>query len=150
MDPEKEAKTFVENYYKTFDSDPAALAIMYQEGSMLTFAGQKIQGSQDIVAKLTSLPYEQCKHAITTVDCQPCGPAGGMLVFVNGDLQLDGQQQAVKFSQVFPQTPNEPYGMSVIARTVFVVGSSMVFIAPAFGFLIFHIAVCGSRQRYRK
>ena len=38
---------------------------------MLTFEGQKIQGSQNIVAKLTTLPFQQCKHNITTVDCQP-------------------------------------------------------------------------------
>ncbi|KAJ6414724.1 hypothetical protein OIU84_003687 [Salix udensis] len=42
-----------------------------------------------------------CKHHITTVDCQPSGPAGGMLVFVSGNLQLSGEQHALKFSQVF-------------------------------------------------
>ncbi|MBA0648766.1 hypothetical protein Goklo_016415 [Gossypium klotzschianum] len=67
---------------------------------MLTFEGQKIQGSQSIVAKLTSLPFQQCKHNITTVDCQPSG-SGGMLVFVSGNLQLAGEQHALKFSQVF-------------------------------------------------
>ncbi|CAN1152565.1 Nuclear transport factor 2A [Linum perenne] len=67
---------------------------------MLTFEGQKIQGSQNIVAKLTSLPFQQCQHSITTVDCQPSGPAGGMLVFVSGNLQLSGEQHALKFSQV--------------------------------------------------
>ncbi|KAI7997012.1 Nuclear transport factor 2A [Camellia lanceoleosa] len=66
---------------------------------MMTFEGQK--GSQGIVAKLTSLPFQQCKHSITTVDCQPTGPAGGMLVFVSGNLQLVGEQRALKFSQTF-------------------------------------------------
>ncbi|TYI97355.1 hypothetical protein E1A91_D01G138400v1 [Gossypium mustelinum] len=50
---------------------------------MLTFEGQKIQGSQSIVAKLISLPFQRCQHSITIVDCQPSG-AGGMLVFVSG------------------------------------------------------------------
>ncbi|KAG4162341.1 hypothetical protein ERO13_D01G110564v2 [Gossypium hirsutum] len=50
---------------------------------MLTLEGQKIQGSQSIVAKLISLPFQRCQHSITTVDCQPSG-AGGMLVFVSG------------------------------------------------------------------
>lgn len=68
---------------------------------MLTFEGQKIQGSQQIVAKLTNLPFQQCKHSITTVDCQPSGPSGGMLVFVSGNLQLAGEQHALKFSQVY-------------------------------------------------
>ncbi|XP_022734701.1 nuclear transport factor 2-like isoform X2 [Durio zibethinus] len=98
MDPDTVAKAFVEHYYRTFDANRAGLANLYQEGSMLTFEGQKIQGSQNIVAKLTSLPFQQCQHNITTVDCQPSG-AGGMLVFVSGTLQLAGEQHALKFSQ---------------------------------------------------
>lgn len=101
MDPDSVAKAFVEHYYTTFDANRTGLANLYQEGSMLTFEGQKIQGSQNIVAKLTSLPFQQCQHSITTVDCQPSGPAGGMLVFVSGNLQLAGEQHALKFSQVF-------------------------------------------------
>ncbi|PPD99549.1 hypothetical protein GOBAR_DD03413 [Gossypium barbadense] len=54
---------------------------------MLTFEGQKIQGSQSIVAKLSNLPFQWCQHSITVVDCQPSG-VGGMLVFVSGTLQL--------------------------------------------------------------
>ena len=71
MNPDEVSKAFVEHYYSTFDLNRAALANLYQEGSMLTFEGQKIQGSQNIVAKLTTLPFQQCKHNITTVDCQP-------------------------------------------------------------------------------
>ncbi|KAK4477311.1 hypothetical protein RD792_016527 [Penstemon davidsonii] len=99
MDPDAVAKAFVEHYYSTFDANRAGLANLYQEGSMLTFEGQKIMGSPNIVAKLTSLPFQQCQHQITTVDCQPSGPAGGMLVFVSGNLQLAGEQHALKFSQ---------------------------------------------------
>jgi hypothetical protein len=101
MDPDQVAKAFVEHYYSTFDANRAGLANLYQDGSMLTFEGQKTQGSQNIVAKLIALPFQQCKHLITTVDCQPSGPAGGMLVFVSGNLQLAGEQHALKFSQVF-------------------------------------------------
>ncbi|CAH2034112.1 unnamed protein product [Thlaspi arvense] len=101
MDPDAVAKAFVEHYYSTFDTNRAGLAGLYQEASMLTFEGQKIQGVQSIVAKLTSLPFQQCKHHISTVDCQPSGPASGMLVFVSGNLQLAGEEHALKFSQVF-------------------------------------------------
>ncbi|XP_010478053.1 PREDICTED: nuclear transport factor 2-like [Camelina sativa] len=107
MDPDAVAKAFVEHYYSTFDGNRPGLVSLYQEGSMLTFEGQKIQGSQNIVAKLTSLPFNQCKHNITTVDCQPSGPAGGMLVFVSGNLQLAGEQHALKFSQMFHLISNQ-------------------------------------------
>lgn len=108
MDPDAVAKAFVEHYYSMFDANRSGLANLYQDSSMLTFEGQKIQGSQNIVAKLTSLPFSQCKHNITTVDCQPSGPAAGMLVFVSGTLQLAGEQHALKFSQVVLQTPPLP------------------------------------------
>ncbi|KAK6922423.1 Nuclear transport factor 2 domain [Dillenia turbinata] len=101
MDPDAVATAFVEHYYRTFDANRAGLANLYQDTSMLTFEGQKIQGSPNIVAKLTSLPFQQCHHNITTVDCQPSGPAGGMLVFVSGNLQLAGETHTLKFSQGF-------------------------------------------------
>ncbi|CAN6550972.1 unnamed protein product [Malus baccata var. baccata] len=107
MDPDAVSKAFVEHYYTLFDANRGALANLYQETSMLTFEGQKIQGSQSIVAKLTSLPFQQCQHSITTVDCQPSGPAGGMLVFVSGNLQLAGEQHALKFSQMFHLMPTQ-------------------------------------------
>ncbi|XP_057417837.1 nuclear transport factor 2A-like [Lotus japonicus] len=87
MDPDALAKAFMEHYYSTFDSNCAALANLYQEGSMLSFEGQKIQGSQNIVAKLTSLPFQQRHHSITTVDCQPSGANAAILVFVSGNRQ---------------------------------------------------------------
>ncbi|THG11672.1 hypothetical protein TEA_005919 [Camellia sinensis var. sinensis] len=118
MDPDAVAKAFVEHYYSTFDANRAGLANLYQESSMLTFEGQKIQGSQNIVAKLTSLPFQQCQHSITTVDCQPSGPAGGMLVFVSGNLQLAGEQHALKFSQMFHLMPT-PQGSFYVLNDIF-------------------------------
>lgn len=100
MDADALAKAFVEHYYRTFDTNRAGLANLYQEGSMLTFEGSKVQGAQAIVEKLVALPFQQCQHVISTVDCQPSGPASGVLVFVSGSLQLAGEQHALKFSQV--------------------------------------------------
>ncbi|KAL6580401.1 Nuclear transport factor 2A [Orobanche minor] len=67
---------------------------------MLSFEGEKFMGSQNIVVKLSGLPFQQCKHNITTVDCQPSGPAGGVLVFASGNLQITGEQHPLKFSQI--------------------------------------------------
>ncbi|KAM3361489.1 nuclear transport factor 2B [Capsicum galapagoense] len=105
MDPDAVAKAFVEHYYSTFDTNRAGLANLYQESSMLHFEGQKYRGTQSIAGKLTDLPFQQCKHQINTVDCQPSGPAGGMLVFVSGNLSLPGEQHALKFSQMFHLIP---------------------------------------------
>ncbi|CAF1928464.1 hypothetical protein Bca4012_071828 [Brassica carinata] len=118
MDPDAVAKAFVEHYYSTFDNTRVGLGGLYQEASMLTFEGQKIQGVQSIVAKLTSLPFQQCKHNISTVDCQPSGPASGMLVFVSGNLQLAGEEHALKFSQMFHLMPT-PQGSFYVFNDIF-------------------------------
>lgn len=99
MDPDAVAKAFVEHYYRTFDSNRTGLSNLYQEASMLTFEGEKVLGVQNIAGKLTGLPFQQCIHNVSTIDCQPSGPSGGMLVFVSGTLVLAGEQHPLKFSQ---------------------------------------------------
>ena len=101
MDNDSVAKAFVEHYYRTFDANRGGLGNLYQDNSMLTFEGAKIQGSNAIVEKLVSLPFQQCLHKVSTVDCQPSGAGGGMLVFVSGLLQISGEQHQLKFSQVW-------------------------------------------------
>ncbi|XP_072959219.1 nuclear transport factor 2B-like [Typha angustifolia] len=118
MDPDAVAKAFVEHYYRTFDANRAGLAGLYQDGSMLTFEGQKLQGPQAIVGKLTSLPFDQCLHSISTVDCQPSGPQGGMLVFVSGSLALAGEHHPLKFSQMFHLMPT-PQGSFYVLNDIF-------------------------------
>ncbi|KAF6148459.1 hypothetical protein GIB67_038814 [Kingdonia uniflora] len=118
MDPEAVSKAFVDHYYSTFDSNRANLGNLYQDTSMLSFEGEKIQGSQNIVTKLAGLPFQQCKHNITTVDCQPSGPVGGMLVFVSGNLQLAGEQHVLKFSQMFHLMPT-PQGSFYVLNDIF-------------------------------
>ncbi|KAL8137800.1 hypothetical protein V2J09_003801 [Rumex salicifolius] len=117
MDPDQVSKAFVEHYYTTFDTNRGGLANLYQDSSMLTFEGEKIMGIQNIVGKLTSLPFQQCKHNITTVDCQPSG-SGGMLVFVSGQLQLAGESHTLRFSQMFHLMPT-PQGSFYVLNDIF-------------------------------
>ena len=83
-----------------FDSNrPAALVGLYQEGSMLSFEGEKFIGAAAIAANLTSLPFDKCVHHVVTVDCQPAGPTGGMLVFVSGSLQAGEGEHQIKLGR---------------------------------------------------
>ncbi|VAI74442.1 unnamed protein product [Triticum turgidum subsp. durum] len=100
MDPDSVSKAFVQHYYHTFDSNRAALVGLYQDGSMLTFEGEKFGGPAAIAGKLGSLPFQQCQHKIDTVDCQPSGPQGGVLVFVSGTITTGPGEHPLKFSQV--------------------------------------------------
>jgi hypothetical protein len=57
---------------------------------MLTFEGQKIQGTQAIINKLVSMPFGQCKVHISSKDFQP-SVSGGIMVFVTGQIQVNMQ-----------------------------------------------------------
>ncbi|CAN6211210.1 unnamed protein product [Urochloa humidicola] len=113
MDPDGMAKAFVDHYYTMFDTNRAALAGLFQEGSMLTFEGEKFMGTATIIAKLTSLQFSSCKHQVTTIDCQPSGPAGGMLVFVSGTMHFEVEPH-LKFFQVFHLMPVGPENSYVL------------------------------------
>ncbi|KAL0903681.1 hypothetical protein M5K25_028079 [Dendrobium thyrsiflorum] len=118
MDPDAVARAFVEHYYRTFDTNRAGLAGLYQDSSMLSFEGEKIQGAAAITAKLTGLQFQQCQHNISTIDCQTSGPAGGVIVFVSGSLQLAGEHHSLKFSQMFHLIPT-PQGNFYVLNDIF-------------------------------
>ncbi|PON31997.1 Nuclear transport factor 2, eukaryote [Parasponia andersonii] len=98
-------RLFVDHYYRLFDNDRASLSSFYQPNSMLTFEGQKIQGVENISSKLNQLPFDKCKHEISTIDSQPSSFAGGIVVFVSGSLQLAGEEHPLRFSQMFHLVP---------------------------------------------
>ncbi|TKW17173.1 hypothetical protein SEVIR_5G348800v4 [Setaria viridis] len=102
------ARAFVEYYYNTFDASRGALAALYGHTSMLSFEGHAVAGAEAIGRKLAQLPFDQCRHSICTVDCQP-SPSfpGSILVFVSGNLQLAGEEHQLRFSQMFQLVPNE-------------------------------------------
>lgn len=103
-DPDQVAKAFTDHYYAMFDTNRAALAGLYQDQSMLSFEGQKFMGTQQIMGKLTGLPFQQCTHHISSLDAQP-SISGGILVFVTGQLLPEGETNALKFSQTFHLVP---------------------------------------------
>jgi hypothetical protein len=119
MDPDAVAKAFVDHYYRTFDTNRPALVGLYQETSMLTFEGEKFQGPNAIAGKLGSLPFQACEHNIVTVDCQPSGPQGGMLVFVSGSIRTGPEEHPIKFSQVCtPAWPRSALLRLILLRLV--------------------------------
>ena len=78
-------QAFVGHFYNVFDTNRPALANLYQDHSMMTFEGTKLQGAAAIVGKLTSLSFQRCQHQAKTIDAQPT-TGGGILVFVSGDI----------------------------------------------------------------
>ncbi|KAK3418142.1 hypothetical protein EUGRSUZ_H04097, partial [Eucalyptus grandis] len=84
----EEAKRFMVNYYRTFDTNRAGLVNLYREESVLNFDGREIKGKEAILAKLTSLP--PCYHEIAEFKCMPYR-TGSVLVSVYGETWVGGQ-----------------------------------------------------------
>lgn len=102
MEEESEmvGRAFVEHYYQLFDNERASVSSLYQPESMLTFEGQKILGVDDISSRLQQLPFERCRHVVSTLDTQPSAATGSLLIFVSGSLELPGEEHQLRFSQV--------------------------------------------------
>ncbi|KAH7400600.1 hypothetical protein DE146DRAFT_653447 [Phaeosphaeria sp. MPI-PUGE-AT-0046c] len=100
MSFEAVGKQFVEFYYAQFDSNRANLAALYRDHSMLTFEANGTLGAQAIVEKLQNLPFQQIQHRTDTIDAQPVGE-DGVLVLVTGALLVEGSEKPMSFTQTF-------------------------------------------------
>ncbi|ORZ12866.1 putative nuclear transport factor NTF-2 [Absidia repens] len=99
------AKSFVEFYYQTFDTNRKDLHPLYRDTSMLTFEGQQFRGVGSITEKLVNLPFQKVMHRISTIDAQPSVFDGSILVIVSGQLSVDEEQNPQLFSQNFLLLP---------------------------------------------
>jgi len=61
---------------------------MQSDQSMLTFEGQQVQGSQQIIQKLKGVG--QVKHTVKTTDIQPSSNPNAIVIFVTGAIQIGG------------------------------------------------------------
>jgi len=100
------AKQFTEFYYNQFDTNRTQLAPLYRDSSMLTFESASVMGVTSIIEKLTSLPFEKVKHAVSTLDAQPSGEHGGILILITGALLVDEEQRPMNYSQAFQLMPD--------------------------------------------
>ncbi|CAA7392149.1 unnamed protein product [Spirodela intermedia] len=87
------AMAFVEHYYHLLDTSSPSLAGLYDSTSLLSFEGQPEFGAEAIARRLAAAPpFDRYRHRVSTVDCQPSPPTGGILVFVSGSLELPGEE----------------------------------------------------------
>ncbi|KAH0604251.1 uncharacterized protein H6S33_006628 [Morchella sextelata] len=115
------ATQFAEYYYNTFDSDRSGLAPLYRESSFMTFETNQHQGVKPIIEKLTSLPFAKVAHRITTLDAQPAGASGSIIVLVTGELLIDDSEHPQRYSQSFHLVPEAGsyYVLNDIFRLVY-------------------------------
>mmetsp|Transcript_35955 Transcript_35955/g.86580 ORF Transcript_35955/g.86580 Transcript_35955/m.86580 type:complete len:129 (-) Transcript_35955:385-771(-) len=98
---------FTQHYYQIFDSNRQGLVALYNDSSLLTFEGEQFMGATSIVQKIVSLPFQTVQHQVVKADCQPNPSNGGVIVFVTGNLIVDGGAATpLKFAQVFHLAPS--------------------------------------------
>lgn len=99
-------KPFVTTYYQLFDSDRSKLAVVYSAASTFSFEKTTKVGQKEILAYLATLPGT--KHAIKTMDVQTVSGADKkvLLVFVTGDVTIEGSENPLKFCQTFQMIHN--------------------------------------------
>jgi len=101
------ARQFIAFYYETFSLNRDNLKALYRPQSLLTFEGAQFEGTEAIVEKLTSLPFEKVHHRVSTFDAQLSSrPTNSILVSVTGLLVVDDEQNPINFSQFFQLHPD--------------------------------------------
>eukprot|EP00736_Rhodelphis_marinus_P001846 Rmarinus@m.18862 len=119
------ATQFVSFYNNLFDTNRDGFGPLYVDQSMLTIEKDQLMGGPSIIAKLKSLP--KTRTQVKTMDAQPAfqDPMNaqspmGVVVFVTGDVVLEGEMNPVKFSQVFHLRPHpQQAGMFFIYNQMF-------------------------------
>lgn len=93
-------KPFVTTYYKLFDTARASLAVVYSAASTFTFEKNVLTGQDAIIKYLATLPGTT--HKINTIDLQSVsGDTKVLLVFVTGEVTIEGSTNPLKFCQAF-------------------------------------------------
>ncbi|KAL8651440.1 MAG: hypothetical protein Q9226_004713, partial [Calogaya cf. arnoldii] len=53
-----------------------------------------------------NLPFQKVEHQVSTLDAQPSGPEGGIIVMVTGALLVDEEKHPMSYTQVFQLRPD--------------------------------------------
>eukprot|EP01084_Bolivina_argentea_P196855 337439_1 len=100
-------KSFVEHYYRLFDSNRVQLAPLFQDASMLSFENEGFQGKDKIMNKLVNgVKFKKIQHQPKTLDVQPSG-SGGLIVMVTGKLIIDNEKNPLLYSETFQLLPTD-------------------------------------------
>lgn len=84
--------------------------------SMLTFEGQQVQGSANIIAKLKSVGG--VSHSVKTTDIQPSSNPNAIVIFVTGAIQIGGDNPLhfCEFFHLVGTAPGQYYVHNVVFR----------------------------------
>ena len=91
---------FVTQYYATVGSQRQSLAGIYRPTTLMTWSGKQMQGVDAIMANMAALTFGNAEFRMEEMDCHP-SVSGGVLVVVQGEVLIQGEQHSLKFNDVF-------------------------------------------------
>jgi hypothetical protein len=103
------------------DSNPSALAGLYQPTSMLSFEGQEMQGGDAILAKYATMGALQHNIPEFTMDVQMGSQETSLLIMIVGRLTIDGGNPLLftQFFHLVATGPGQYYVHNEIFRLVY-------------------------------
>jgi len=108
---------FLKLYYEIFQRNRAELAGIFDDNvSIFSFEGVCCVGKENIMKKLTSLPFKSLAFVITTTDTQPTID-NGYISMVVGQLRTDDDPPH-GFSQIF-HVKKTPDGNPIVLNSSF-------------------------------
>lgn len=97
---------FSGQYYQCFQSNRAGLQGVYRANSLMTWAGEQMQGVEAIMTRFSTLAFGNCQFKVEETDCHP-SVSGGVIMVVNGEVLLEGERHPLKFNDVFHLAQDE-------------------------------------------
>ncbi|XP_029920018.1 nuclear transport factor 2-like [Myripristis murdjan] len=93
-------ESFIQVYYRQFDTtDRRCMAELYSDKAFMTWEGTSYAGREEIIGKLTALPFKSIEHVVTVQDIQPTVDSC-ILATVIGQLKADNDH-VMGFHQMF-------------------------------------------------
>mmetsp|Transcript_28580 Transcript_28580/g.36949 ORF Transcript_28580/g.36949 Transcript_28580/m.36949 type:complete len:125 (+) Transcript_28580:19-393(+) len=106
--PSEIATAFIQHYYQTLNTNPDALAGLYQPTSVFSLEGNEHTGPEAIVAALKTPGQMQHDISGLTIDTQMSVNQNALVILVTGKLKLVTQENPLQFSQMFQLVANGP------------------------------------------
>jgi ketosteroid isomerase-like protein len=98
---------FIEQYYAIFGSDRSQCAGIYRDNTLMTYAGQQMQGVTAIMEYFRDvMTLGTCQYLPLDIDCHPTA-SGGVLVVVNGEVKIDGENHSLMYNDTFYLSQDE-------------------------------------------
>lgn len=119
MDFNEVAQAFAGFYHDAILKGIDDVIGLYRGHSMMTCETNQVTGLDNIKERLS--PFTKSQREIATLDAQPGGPGGSIIVLITGLVKLEGQDHPQKYSQCFHLVPESGtyYVLNDIFRLVY-------------------------------